>query len=154
MKQLIPVSFTLLNASNKQDDPPESASSKQQCICPSCKKGLSNTVRIFRKSFAYAHTYKANCALVMKPCGHVVYKTCTETLVKPSSQCVVCDSALGAKDIIEMQRDGQWRLSSSSLESNTPFRNRIRRWRTSRNVQERDSVPRVILEYMYRQDCI
>ena len=43
---------------------------------------------------------------VMKPCGHVTCKTCTETLVKPAKQCIVCDVKLGDKDIIELSREG------------------------------------------------
>ncbi len=42
----------------------------------------------------------------MKPCGHVVCKTCTDTLVKPAKQCIVCDVKLADKDIIEMSREG------------------------------------------------
>ena len=38
----------------------------------------------------------------MKPCGHVTCKTCTDTLVTPSKQCIVCDAKLGEKDIIEL----------------------------------------------------
>ena len=43
---------------------------------------------------------------VMKPCGHVVCKTCTESLVKPSKQCIQCDKVLGDKDIILLTREG------------------------------------------------
>lgn len=42
----------------------------------------------------------------MKPCGHVVCKTCTDTLVKPALQCIVCDKQLKAEDVIELQREG------------------------------------------------
>jgi len=31
---------------------------------------------------------------VSKPCGHVTCKTCTDTLVRPAAQCVVCDVSL------------------------------------------------------------
>ncbi|KAH9848158.1 hypothetical protein C2E23DRAFT_470379 [Lenzites betulinus] len=63
---------------------------EQPPMCPSCKKQLSNNTLID----------------VIKPCGHVVCKTCTDTLVKPSMQCIVCDVALGDKDIIELTREG------------------------------------------------
>ncbi|KAI8989019.1 hypothetical protein BD414DRAFT_322880 [Trametes punicea] len=59
-------------------------------ICPSCKKQLSNN--------SLMH--------VMKPCGHVTCKTCTDTLVKPAMQCIVCDVKLGEKDVIELTREG------------------------------------------------
>ena len=42
----------------------------------------------------------------MKPCGHVTCKTCTDTLVRPSKQCIVCDTQLKDKDIIELKREG------------------------------------------------
>ena len=43
---------------------------------------------------------------VMKPCGHVTCKTCTDTLVTPAKQCIVCDVKLGDKDVIELRREG------------------------------------------------
>ena len=42
----------------------------------------------------------------MKPCGHVTCKTCADSLVKPSKQCVACDEMLGEKDIIPLIREG------------------------------------------------
>ena len=42
----------------------------------------------------------------MKPCGHVVCKTCTDSLVKPAKQCIQCDVKLGDKDIISLTREG------------------------------------------------
>lgn len=43
---------------------------------------------------------------VMKPCGHVICKTCTDTLVKPAKQCIQCDKILSDKDIILLTREG------------------------------------------------
>jgi myo-inositol catabolism protein IolC len=43
----------------------------------------------------------------MKPCGHVICRTCTDSLVAPSSQCVKCDAKLGPKDTIELLREGK-----------------------------------------------
>jgi hypothetical protein len=43
----------------------------------------------------------------MKPCGHVTCKTCTDTLVRPASQCVVCDVQLSKDAIIELCREGE-----------------------------------------------
>ena len=42
----------------------------------------------------------------MKPCGHVTCKTCADTLVRPSMQCIVCDTQLKDKDIVELKREG------------------------------------------------
>jgi zinc-RING finger domain len=43
---------------------------------------------------------------VMKPCSHVTCKTCTDTLVRPANQCVVCDKLLAEGDILELKREG------------------------------------------------
>lgn len=43
---------------------------------------------------------------VAKPCGHVTCKTCTDTLVRPDKQCIVCETKLKAKDIMELKREG------------------------------------------------
>ena len=47
-----------------------------------------------------------NGFIVMKPCSHVTCKTCTDTLVKQSKQCTVCDKELVEKDIVELKREG------------------------------------------------
>ena len=45
--------------------------------------------------------------IVMKPCFHVVCKTCVDELVLPSKQCVVCDSEVKAGvDVLELKREG------------------------------------------------
>ena len=43
---------------------------------------------------------------VMKPCAHVTCKTCTDSLVRPAKQCIVCDTQLKEKDVIELKREG------------------------------------------------
>ncbi|TFY64579.1 hypothetical protein EVG20_g5892, partial [Dentipellis fragilis] len=98
LKNLIPVEFTMLSAgpSRSGESIPAEGDSKpkreeeQNPMCPSCKKELSNSVRIF----------------LTKPCSHVTCKTCTDTLVRPAKQCVVCDKQLGEKDIVELKREG------------------------------------------------
>ncbi|KAL1668902.1 hypothetical protein GGF50DRAFT_96110 [Schizophyllum commune] len=84
LKNLSPVSFSTFTSSDPK------ASGDTEKMCPSCKKGLSNSMRIFH----------------MRPCAHVVCKTCTDSLVRPAKQCVVCDKALGAKDVVELKREG------------------------------------------------
>ncbi|KZT38939.1 hypothetical protein SISSUDRAFT_1046260 [Sistotremastrum suecicum HHB10207 ss-3] len=81
LKNLVAVSFT---PDTSQGASPESV------ICPSCKRGLSNNVLIS----------------LMKPCSHVICKTCHDTLVKPSKQCVVCDVKIDEKDAVELKREG------------------------------------------------
>ncbi|KAF9045581.1 hypothetical protein BJ165DRAFT_1415518 [Panaeolus papilionaceus] len=100
LKDLIPINFTMYTASSlptasASSTPSTStdATSKQaegEPICPSCKKRLSNNILLF-------------CS---KKCGHVTCKTCTDTLVKPALQCIVCDSKLEKEDIIELKREG------------------------------------------------
>jgi len=98
MKHLIPVTFTPM--------PNEAASSSdsgksEKSMCPSCQKELTSTTNIY----------------LMKPCSHVICKTCTDTLVKPSSQCVICDAKLEAKDIIELVREGTGFASGGRVET-------------------------------------
>jgi nitric oxide synthase-interacting protein len=47
----------------------------------------------------------------MKGCSHVTCKTCTDTLVRPSNQCVVCDKLLAEGDILELKREGWFLLN-------------------------------------------
>ncbi|RPD61817.1 hypothetical protein L226DRAFT_533998 [Lentinus tigrinus ALCF2SS1-7] len=107
-KNLIPVKWTFDNSSaspiksvqstpatESGDQTPEPKAKavkddERPPICPSCKKELSNNTLMH----------------LMKPCGHVTCKTCTDTLVKPAKQCIVCDVKLADKDIIEMSREG------------------------------------------------
>ncbi|KIL66056.1 hypothetical protein M378DRAFT_186154 [Amanita muscaria Koide BX008] len=99
LKNLFSVKFTIFetNASSSklsESTPAEGSASKVkedgEPMCPSCKKRLSNNSLIY----------------VMKPCGHVTCKTCVDTLVRPSKQCIVCDTQLKDKDIIELKREG------------------------------------------------
>ncbi|KAH8102063.1 hypothetical protein BXZ70DRAFT_890608 [Cristinia sonorae] len=101
-KNLIEVKFTLDTSSSgvslaSAETTPSSSESSQRKkdedanpICPCCKKGFSNSTLMF----------------LMKQCGHVTCKTCTDTLVKPAKQCIVCDLALGDKDVIPLAREG------------------------------------------------
>jgi len=104
-KNLIPVKFAFDTSSNgasssitstpsiangDAEQPRPKKDEDRIAICPSCKKGFSNSVLMF----------------LMKPCGHVTCKTCTDSLVKPAKQCVVCDIKLGGKDIISLTREG------------------------------------------------
>ncbi|KAF8961809.1 hypothetical protein BDZ97DRAFT_1663530 [Flammula alnicola] len=98
MKNLIPVKFTFYtpsssSATTSNSTPTDESKPKKEDpepMCPSCKKRLSNSVLLF----------------LSKPCGHVTCKTCTDTLVRPSKQCIVCDTKLKDKDVIELKREG------------------------------------------------
>ncbi|OCH91178.1 hypothetical protein OBBRIDRAFT_729262 [Obba rivulosa] len=102
-KNLIPINFTFDTTSSGQpsrsgESTPASETNQEakrreeerDPICPSCKKGFSNSVLMY----------------LMKPCGHVTCKTCTDTLVKPAKQCILCDSKLEDKDVIPLMREG------------------------------------------------
>jgi len=60
----------------------DSGTKKPQRICPSCTKGLTNSSR----------------AMLAKPCGHVLCKSCVDQFMKPSEgeavRCYVCDADL------------------------------------------------------------
>ncbi|CAE6395762.1 unnamed protein product [Rhizoctonia solani] len=87
LKGLIPVKFT---AQSSGESTSASSKDNQECICPSCKKTLNLGIMF-----------------LMRPCSHVLCKTCTDTLVTPNKQCVVCDSALpNSKDVIQLSREG------------------------------------------------
>ncbi|KAH8997922.1 hypothetical protein EDB92DRAFT_2024754 [Lactarius akahatsu] len=99
LKNLIAVNFTWQPHSSRSQSTdstpvngsaPEQKDEERDAMCPSCKKGLSNSVRIY----------------VLKSCSHVTCKTCTDTLVRPANQCVVCDKQLAASDILELKREG------------------------------------------------
>ncbi|KAH6891791.1 hypothetical protein BKA70DRAFT_1162530 [Coprinopsis sp. MPI-PUGE-AT-0042] len=98
LKSLVPVNFTVwsqsaASAQSPESTPGEASTSKPEeadPMCPSCKKKLSNNTLLF----------------LAKPCGHVTCKTCTDTLVKPSKQCIVCDVSVKEKEIIELKREG------------------------------------------------
>jgi len=99
LKNLFPVNFTWQGQSSRSqttdstpadDDASKLKDEERDAMCPSCKKVLSNSVRMY----------------VMKACSHVTCKTCTDTLVRPGSQCVVCDKVLGESDILELKREG------------------------------------------------
>jgi len=128
LKNLIPVKFSFYvssGPSRSSDSTPvdgdESKAKKeeQDPMCPSCKKGFSNNVLMFRE--VTSSSLISNLLnvllrpLVMKPCAHVTCKTCTDSLVRPAKQCVVCDIQLNEKDIIELKREGKMISPVSSL---------------------------------------
>lgn len=107
LKHLTPVKFTFYTTSSSSRPSEASPSAgaadgetavkseapnkeESEAMCPSCKKKLSNNTLMF----------------LMKPCSHVICKTCTDTLVRPAKQCVHCDKVLKDKEIIELKREG------------------------------------------------
>ncbi|KAI6145175.1 hypothetical protein BKA82DRAFT_4170659 [Pisolithus tinctorius] len=95
LKSLTPVQFSFVAASNSRSTESTPATShkgetEETAICPSCKSNFSNNKVI----------------LLMKQCSHVVCKVCTDSLVRPAKQCIVCDKTLDSGDIIELKREG------------------------------------------------
>ncbi|KAN0094601.1 hypothetical protein V8E55_002888 [Tylopilus felleus] len=97
LKLFIPVRFSFPASSSAQstnstpaaNDTKKHEESKNP-ICPSCKTNLSNNKILF----------------LMRPCSHVVCKVCTDSFVRPASQCIVCDQKLADLDIVELKREG------------------------------------------------
>ncbi|KAJ7032510.1 hypothetical protein C8F04DRAFT_1261805 [Mycena alexandri] len=120
LKDLIPVKFSY-HVEGKEGAGPKEGKDPGEAVCPSCLKKLSNNVIMF----------------LMKPCSHVICRTCTETLVRPppaaanpksapeaskdnkeeAHVCVVCDTRLKKKDIIELKREGTGFASGGLAES-------------------------------------
>ncbi|KAF8515242.1 hypothetical protein BU17DRAFT_51919 [Hysterangium stoloniferum] len=88
LKDLIPVTFA---SSDDGKTSSNSSSDESTKVCPSCRKTLSNNILLN----------------LMKPCSHVLCKTCADSLVQPAEQCVVCDTKLKKTDIIELKREGR-----------------------------------------------
>jgi nitric oxide synthase-interacting protein len=59
-------------------------------ICPSCKKTLTNGTKI----------------VILRHCGHVLCKVCSDDFVKPGKKCAICDEKCKEKDIIEVSTEG------------------------------------------------
>ncbi|KAJ6627917.1 hypothetical protein B0H10DRAFT_1778997 [Mycena sp. CBHHK59/15] len=106
LKDLIPVKFSY-HSEGKEGAGGKEGKDPGEAVCPSCMKKLSNNVIMF----------------LMKPCAHIVCRTCTETLVRPPRQeveshaCVVCDTRLGKKDVIELKREGTGFASGGMAET-------------------------------------
>lgn len=105
LKSLIPVIFAF--------DAGQSSTSTSQAqlkaICPSCKKELSNSTHLSRTLtslvFSAYETIRP-LLIVLRSCSHIICKACSDTLVRPSQQCSVCDKTAKDKDIINMEREG------------------------------------------------
>ncbi len=104
-------------------------------ICPSCSRELSNaTPSILLTSRSPLSTAADDQPKVKKAkkgkekdelvCGHVVCKTCAETIVKPSGRCSVCEAGIGEGGMIPLGKEGQsggrlaadWCSCSASLD--------------------------------------
>lgn len=125
---------------------------------------------IIRYCFVRAHC-RPRCMvvhiylLVMKPCSHVVCKVCTDSLVRPANQCIVCDRGLTDPDIVELKREGMYVQSVIQLQNHSlpsflyldigfSFRYRVRgRW-ARRDNKERGGFSRIVIsQLLYVSGC-
>ncbi|KAE8209487.1 hypothetical protein CF327_g6533 [Tilletia walkeri] len=67
MKNLIDIKFARIQGDDKVDESSK-GNDKQQAVCPSCKKGLSNSSKLF----------------VVRGCGDVICSRCVDTILRPS----------------------------------------------------------------------
>lgn len=88
---------------------------------------------------------------MMGPCSHVTCRTCVDTLVRPSMQCIVCDKQLTKESIIQLKREGM--QCKYDYASDTFLKDSDRDWlcwrRISRNIENRHSFPGLISVYSY-----
>ncbi|KAF7316958.1 RING-type domain-containing protein [Mycena chlorophos] len=90
LKDLTPVKFTFFREGKEVD---KDAKDPGEAVCQPCMKKLSNNVVMF----------------LMKPCSHVVCRTCKETLMTTGDKCacIVCEKPLKQKEILELYREGK-----------------------------------------------
>ena len=69
-------------------------------ICPSCRKTLTNSFQI----------------VLLRKCGHVICKVCSDKVVKLSKKCFVCEEDVKEKDVISMHNEGSGFSSTSKVE--------------------------------------
>ncbi|KAM0751891.1 hypothetical protein T439DRAFT_325087 [Meredithblackwellia eburnea MCA 4105] len=74
LKSLTTINFT-------EEDSTTLPVGERTCICPVCRKALSNNVKSF----------------LLRSCGHVLCHTCTTTLAIPDSSCSHCGEAFPVK---------------------------------------------------------
>ncbi|KAH9898835.1 ENOS interacting protein [Xylariomycetidae sp. FL2044] len=97
LHSLVTVNFT------EEDEDEKSSRKKRIRVCPSCRKGLNNSSK----------------AMLAKPCGHVVCKSCVDKFMRPAKhhdphapasssdelRCYVCEADLA--ETSTRQRDGE-----------------------------------------------
>ncbi|KAI5478905.1 zinc finger protein, nitric oxide synthase-interacting protein [Pseudohyphozyma bogoriensis] len=84
LKSLTTIKFT-------EDETDSAPVGERHCICPVCRKGLTNNVKAF----------------VMKACGDVVCTTCVTTLCIPDSSCAACNTPFPAPKKAKEAKEGQ-----------------------------------------------
>ena len=88
-------------------------------ICPSCSRDLSNSnhsILLSSKSPLSTTTTTTEDDRPKKKskkekdepyvCGHVVCKTCADSIVKESGRCCVCEASISAEGMIPLGKEG------------------------------------------------
>lgn len=98
------MTFSILETNNGKQNSKYDETDK---VCPSCKKGLSNNKLLYCMSYNFTSFVSIFISsIVMKPCSHVVCKTCFDSLVQQGEQCVVCEKKLKKTDMLQLNREG------------------------------------------------
>jgi nitric oxide synthase-interacting protein len=118
-KTILPVIFTYAPGSTPAPGLSDTKSPKP--ICPSCSRDLSNSnhsILLSSKSPLTATNGDADEDDRPKKktkkekskeeyvCGHVVCKTCADSIVKESGRCCVCEAGISADGMIPLGKEG------------------------------------------------
>ncbi|KAG0331460.1 hypothetical protein BG004_001655 [Podila humilis] len=87
LKNLIPVKF---ETAVEDHDETETDQAKISSICPICRKGFTNTMKLS----------------ILKGCGHVYCDSCCQNFIKKDGKCQACGHKAKEKDIISMTGEG------------------------------------------------
>jgi hypothetical protein len=89
---------------------PRSSKTRSEMLCAlHVRRDFQIVCAYMVRLLIYRNAAFTSVLSVMKGCSHVTCKTCTDTLVRPGKQCVVCDKLLAEGDILELKREG-WSL--------------------------------------------
>lgn len=73
-------------------------------LCPSCTKTLNNGIKCIRTCFFVTWREGRNAltcnVIVLRTCGHVFCKSCSDQFVKPSLKCQSCEETCKEQDLI------------------------------------------------------
>ncbi|KAF7327544.1 RING-type domain-containing protein [Mycena kentingensis (nom. inval.)] len=103
LKDLTPVKFSFFKDGKEVE---KDTKDPGEAVCQPCMKKLSNNVVMF----------------LVKPCSHVVCKTCKDTLMSGEGterSCIVCETTVKKKEIIELQREGTGFAGGGRAESSS-----------------------------------
>lgn len=125
LKGLLPVVLKYPPGTNKEGQP----------TCPSCQRDLSNASgamlltsrepasaeegdgkedRVNGEGPRKKAKKEKKDKLPPAVCGHVVCKTCADTVVKPAGRCCVCEAKVGAGDMLPLGSEGELTVAADN----------------------------------------